>query len=110
MKRFTIYPLYFQQRSPDPDENYTALLPFYGHLQHRLFRDKIFFGDVSDLQPDPQAGRGHGQLSLSDSSMCGAATACGAGKFWPLVGNEHKDVTIADQRVSGTIAIIRRPR
>ena len=26
--RFTLFPLYFQQRSEDPDKNYTALLPF----------------------------------------------------------------------------------
>jgi hypothetical protein len=42
-KRFTLFPFYFQQRSPDPDENYTALFPFYGRLQNRLFRDEIFF-------------------------------------------------------------------
>ena len=43
VKRFTLFPLYFQQRSPDPNENYTALVPFYGHLKNRLFRDEIFF-------------------------------------------------------------------
>lgn len=42
-KRFTIFPLYFQQRSSDPSENYTALIPFYGHLKDRLFRNDIFF-------------------------------------------------------------------
>ncbi len=42
-KQFTIFPFYFQQRSPDTDENYTALFPFYGHIKDRLFRDKIFF-------------------------------------------------------------------
>jgi len=41
--RFTLYPLYFQQRSTDPSETYTALLPFYGHLKHRFFRDEVFF-------------------------------------------------------------------
>ncbi len=41
--RFTLFPLYFQQRSSDPSENYTAVFPFYGHLKHRLFRDEIFF-------------------------------------------------------------------
>ena len=40
---FTLFPFYFQQRSPDPNENYTALVPFYGHLKNRLFRDEIFF-------------------------------------------------------------------
>ena len=41
--RFTLFPLYFQLRSSDPDENYTALFPFYGNLKHRLFRDEISF-------------------------------------------------------------------
>ena len=41
--RFTLFPIYFQQRSSDPHENYTALLPFYGHLEHRFFRDEVFF-------------------------------------------------------------------
>lgn len=41
--RFTLFPLYFQQRSSVPGENYTAYGPFYGHLQHRLFRDEISY-------------------------------------------------------------------
>jgi hypothetical protein len=41
--RFTLFPLYFQQRSTDTNKNYTALAPFYGHLQNRLFHDRIFF-------------------------------------------------------------------
>lgn len=41
--RFTIYPVYFQQRSQITNDNYTAFLPFYGTLKHRLFRDQIDF-------------------------------------------------------------------
>src|SRR2546425_2576645 len=41
--RFTFFPFYFQQRSSDPSENYTAFGPFYGHLKHRLLRDEVFF-------------------------------------------------------------------
>jgi hypothetical protein len=41
--RFTIFPIYFRQRSPDPSLNYTAVVPFYGHLVNRLFRDDIRF-------------------------------------------------------------------
>jgi len=40
-RRFTVFPFYFQQRSSDPTENYTALLPFYGHLQNRFSRDSM---------------------------------------------------------------------
>ena len=43
VKRFTLFPLYFQQRAPDPALNYTAVFPVYGHLQNRLFRDEIDF-------------------------------------------------------------------
>lgn len=42
-RRFTVFPIYFKQRSLDTNLNYTAVAPFYGHLQNRLFRDKIFF-------------------------------------------------------------------
>jgi hypothetical protein len=39
--RFTLFPVYFQQRSANPKDNYTAVLPFYGHVEHRLFRDEV---------------------------------------------------------------------
>ena len=40
---FTLFPFYFQRRSEDPKLNYTAAVPFYGHLQDRLFHDDIKF-------------------------------------------------------------------
>lgn len=42
-KRFTLFPIYFQQRAADTNLNYTAVVPFYGHLVNRLFRDDIRF-------------------------------------------------------------------
>lgn len=42
-RRFTLFPFYFQQRSTDTNQNYTALAPIYGHLKNRLFHDEIFF-------------------------------------------------------------------
>ncbi len=90
--RFTLFPLYFQQRSSDPSENYTAILPFYGHLKHRLFRDEIFFvmwplycetrkkDVVTDNYLVPIFSLRHGD-------------GLHGWQFWPLVGNEHKDVT-----------------
>ena len=41
VSRFTLFPLYFQQRSAIPEKNYTAVIPFYGHLKNRLFRDEV---------------------------------------------------------------------
>jgi hypothetical protein len=91
-KRFTIYPLYFQQRSPDTNENYTALIPFYGHLQHRLFRDKIFFIMF------PIYGQSQKKDVVTDNYLypffhVRHGDGLFGWQFWPLVGNEHKDVT-----------------
>ena len=42
-KRLAVFPFYFQQRSTQPEENYTAFLPFYGHMKNKLLRDEIDF-------------------------------------------------------------------
>ena len=42
-ERFTLFPIYFQQRSEKPEDNYTAFLPFYGTLKKRLSRDETHF-------------------------------------------------------------------
>ena len=42
-RRLTLFPFYFQQRSQDPALNYTAVVPFYGNLKNRFFRDEISF-------------------------------------------------------------------
>lgn len=90
--RFTLYPLYFQQRSPDTNENYTALAPFYGHLKDRLFRDDIFFvmfpiysetrkrDVITDNYLYPFFHLRHGD-------------GLRGWQCWPVVGHEHKDVT-----------------
>src|SRR5215210_1349579 len=41
--RFTLFPFYFHQWSEIPERNYWALLPVYGDLKGRLFRDEIHF-------------------------------------------------------------------
>ena len=91
-RRFTLFPFYFQQRSPDPALNYTALLPFYGTLKNRLFRDRIHFvmfplyaqsqkrDVVTDNYLFPVFHLRHGnQLS--------------GWQAWPLIGHEHKEPT-----------------
>ena len=91
-KRFTIFPFYFQQRSPKPELNYTALFPLGGDIQNRLFRDDIFFvlfplyvqttkrDVVTDNYLFPIFHLRHGD-------------GLQGWQFWPLVGNQHKDVT-----------------
>jgi hypothetical protein len=90
--RFTLFPFYFQQRSSLPDQNYTALIPFYGHLKNRLFRDEVYFvmmplyvqsrkrDVVTDNYVYPFFHLRHG------NGLFGW-------QFWPLVGHEHKQVT-----------------
>jgi hypothetical protein len=90
--RFTLFPVYFQQRSPDTNENYTALVPFYGHLKDHLFRDEIFFvmfpiysetrkrDVVTDNYLYPFFDLRHGD-------------GLRGWQFWPVVGSEHKNVT-----------------
>jgi hypothetical protein len=104
-KRTTIFPFYFRQESENPAENYTAVVPFYGHLQNRLFRNRIFFvmlplylqtekrGVVTDNYVFPLFHRRHGP------GLTGW-------QFWPLIGHEKKEVTVStntwgDQVVSG---------
>lgn len=91
-RRFTLFPIYFQQRSSDPEENYTAYGPFYGHLKHRLMRDEIDYvmfpfysktrrADVltrNYVYPIVHVRHGNGLEGW---------------QVWPFVGHEHKDVT-----------------
>ncbi len=90
--RFDLFPLYVQQRSSNPAENYTALLPFYGTIRNRLFRTQIFFvmwpaycqtykGDiVTDNYLVPFFHLRHGP-------------GLKGWQLWPLYGSENKDVT-----------------
>jgi hypothetical protein len=90
--RFTLFPLFFQQRSPIKELNYTALLPIYGDLKNRLFRDEVHFvmmpiyvqsrkrDVVTDNYVYPVFHLRHGD-------------GLKGWQFWPIVGREHKEIT-----------------
>jgi hypothetical protein len=90
--RFTLFPIYFQQRSPDPDQVYTAVVPVYGTIKGRLFRDEIDFvmfplysktrkrDVVTYNTPYPFFSRSYGD-------------GLRGWQLWPLVGHEHKEVS-----------------
>ena len=90
-KRFTLFPIYFQQRAADTNLNYTAVAPFYGRLKHRLFRDEIYFilfpGFVETRKRDlitynyffPIVDVHHGD-------------GLEGWQVWPFAGHEHQDV------------------
>ena len=94
VRRFTVFPFYFQQRAAKPELNYTALIPFYGHLRNRLFRDEMNFlllplwietrkrDVVTENYGFPFFHLRHGD-GLS------------GWQFWPVAGREHKAITTA---------------
>ena len=92
-RRFTIFPFYFQQRTDNAELNYTAVVPFYGHLKNRLFHDEMFFvmfpvfaetrkrDVVTDNYLYPIVHLRHGD-------------GLRGWQFWPLAGSEHKEITV----------------
>jgi hypothetical protein len=96
-KRFTLFPLYFQQRSPEPDLNYTALVPFYGRLKNRLFRDEIRFAMF------PLYGQSRKKDVVTDNYLypffhLRHGDSLQGWQFWPLLGYEHKEFTTSTNR------------
>jgi len=91
-KRLTIYPLYFQQRSPISAENYTALVPFYGHIKDRLLFPDVYF----ILFPVFSETRKH-DVVTDNYFYPIVHVRNGDGlrgwQVWPFVGREHKDIT-----------------
>jgi hypothetical protein len=90
--QFTLFPIYFQQRSPDPEENYTAFMPFYGTIRNRLFRDEIhvvMFPIYSKTRKGDVVTRNmpYPFFSLRDGD------GLHGWKVWPFTGHEHKEVT-----------------
>jgi len=91
--RVTIFPLYFQQRSPDTNLNYTALVPVYGRIKDRLFHDEIYFAMF------PIFGETRKRDVVTDNYLypfihVRHGDGLAGWQFWPFVGSEHKDVTM----------------
>lgn len=114
--RFSIFPFYMQQRSSDTNQNYTALFPIYGHLKNRLFRSEVDFvlwpiyiktvkrPSISPISDDPSLrilnqwlSARRGDVTTYNYVYPFFHLRYGDGlfgwQFWPLFGNEHKDVT-----------------
>ncbi len=90
--RFTIFPLFFRQRSSDTNENYTAYGPFYGHLKHRLMRDEIFyvmFPGYSRTRKADVVTRNY----VYPFFHLREGNGLEGWQFWPITGHEHKEVT-----------------
>src|SRR2546421_3124042 len=104
VSRFTLFPLYFKHRSRIAEQNYTALIPFYGHLKNRLFRDGVNFillpfyvqsrkrDVVTDNYVYPFFHLRHGE-------------GLKGWQFWPITGREHKSLTFQTNHWRETQAI-----
>lgn len=91
-ERFTIFPVYFRQKSSFTNENYTAVLPFYGRLKNRLFREEIFFVMFPFYIQSRKAD------VVTDNYLypffhLRQGTALSGWQLWPFYGIERKDVT-----------------
>src|ERR1039457_5299245 len=92
VKRFTLFPIYFQQRAADTNLNYTAVVPFYGHPKNRLFRDEMFFIAF------PLFGETRKRDVVTDNYLfpivhVRRGDGLNGWQVWPFAGREHKDVT-----------------
>lgn len=92
-RRFTLFPFYFQQRSTDTNKNYTAVGPFYGHLQNRLFHDRIFFV-MFPFYSQTQKRDVITENYLYPFGYVRHGDGLHGGGVWPFYGAEHKVVTL----------------
>ena len=90
--RRTIFPFFFYQKSTNPTNGYFAILPFYGHVRNRLFRDEVSFVLaplwVSSKKRDVQTDN----LLLPFFSWRHGGGVRGW-QVWPIIGSEKKEVT-----------------
>jgi hypothetical protein len=91
-KRTTLFPFYISQRSPRPEDNYTAVIPFYGRLKNRFFRDEIFFVMLPLYLETTKRGVLTRNFLFPFFHVREGAGVTGW-QFWPLYGTEHKKVT-----------------
>jgi hypothetical protein len=91
---FTVFPFYFQKRSEDPTQNYTALFPIYGHLENRVWHDDIKFA----LFPLYAETRLKGVVTdnyLYPFFHLRSGENVTGWQIWPLAGAEQKRPAVA---------------
>ncbi len=92
-KRMTLFPIYLKQTSPRPEDNYTAVIPLYGHLKNRFFRDEAFFVLLPLYLETTKKGMVTENFVFPFFHVRHGAGVNGW-QFWPLYGTEHKAETI----------------
>lgn len=91
--RFALFPFYLQQRSADPSENYTSVLPFYGRLKNRFFRDEVFYV-MMPLYVESKKRDVKTYNYVFPIFHLRHGDGLEGWQFWPLAGHEHKVPTV----------------
>lgn len=93
VRRFSLFPLYFQQRAADTNLNYTALVPLYGTLKGRLFRDEIHFV-LFPLWSETRKKDVVTENYLYPFFHVRHGERLHGWQFWPVTGREHRDTFV----------------
>ncbi|HTG43969.1 MAG TPA: hypothetical protein VK633_05495, partial [Verrucomicrobiae bacterium] len=101
-KRTTVFPFYFKQSSPRPEDNYTAVVPFYGHLKNRFFRDEVFFVMLPLYIQSTKRGLVTDNFLFPFFHLRHGAGVQGW-QFWPLYGTERKEITTSTNNWGDTV-------
>lgn len=92
-RRFTLFPVYFQQRDPDDSSKfYIALFPIYGTLKNRLGRDYIHF-DMFPIYSETRKKDVVTDNYLYPLYHERRGNELQGRQFWPFWGHEYKGVT-----------------
>lgn len=90
--RRSVFPIYFEQRSRSATNDYLAIVPFYGHLENRLFRDEIdyyMFPIYSRSRKGEMVTRNY----LYPIFHIREGPGWSGWQIWPFYGTEHKEIT-----------------
>ena len=102
--RFSLFPFYLQQRSPDGKQTYTSVLPFYGHMQNRFFRDEVSYVMFPLYMESKKR-----DLITKNYLFPIVHTRTGDGltgwQVWPLAGHERRIPTIRTNRWADDVGI-----
>jgi hypothetical protein len=91
-KRTTLFPIYFRQTSPRPEDSYVAVVPFGGRLKNRLFRDEVKFVMLPLYLQTTKRGVVTENFLFPLFHVRHGAGVTGW-QFWPFYLTEHKEVT-----------------
>jgi hypothetical protein len=101
-KRTTLFPIYFRQRSPRPEDNYTAVVPFGGRFKNRFFRDEATFVMLPLYLRSTKRGMVTENFLFPLFHLRYGAGVSGW-QFWPLYGTERKEITMSTNHWGDTV-------